>query len=67
VFNEFTFTGGVARNGAVVKHLTDLVVKNYGDKIKINIHTDSIFMGAMGGAMFARRGVKKMEPTLVST
>ncbi len=57
VYNEFTFTGGVARNPAVIKYLTQLINENYGDGIKINIHTDSIFMGALGGAMFARRNV----------
>ncbi|RPI19289.1 MAG: benzoyl-CoA reductase subunit A [Ignavibacteriae bacterium] len=57
VRNEFTFTGGVARNKAVLKYVTELVKKNYGDDLKINIHTDSIFMGALGGAMFARRNV----------
>ncbi len=57
VFNEFTFTGGVARNQAVIKYLTQLVRDNYGEGIKINIHTDSIFMGALGGAMFARRNI----------
>ncbi len=56
VRNEFSFTGGVARNQAVLKYVSDLVRKNYGDEIKINIHTDSIFMGALGGALFARRG-----------
>ncbi len=55
VRNEFTFTGGVARNQAVLKYVSELVLKNYGDDIKINVHTDSIFMGALGGAMFARR------------
>ncbi|MBI5539858.1 MAG: benzoyl-CoA reductase subunit A [Bacteroidia bacterium] len=58
VRNEFTFTGGVARNQAVLKYVTELVRKNYGDDLKINIHTDSIFMGALGGAMFARRSYK---------
>jgi benzoyl-CoA reductase subunit A len=55
VRNEFTFTGGVARNQAVLKYVSELVLKNYGKDIKINVHTDSIFMGALGGAMFARR------------
>ncbi len=64
VYNEFTFTGGVARNPAVIKYLTQLVKENYGDKIKINIHTDSIFMGALGGAMFARRNVQAELPTV---
>ncbi len=62
VYNEFTFTGGVARNQAVIKYLTQLVKENYGDNIKINIHTDSIFMGALGGAMFARRNVDMELP-----
>lgn len=63
VFNEFTFTGGVARNPAVIKYLGQLVRDNYGDKIKINIHTDSIFMGALGGAMFARRNIQVELPS----
>ncbi len=63
VFNEFTFTGGVARNPAVIKYLGQLVRENYGDGIKINIHTDSIFMGALGGAMFARRNIKVDLPS----
>lgn len=63
VFNEFTFTGGVARNQAVIKYLTQLVKENYGDQITINIHTDSIFMGALGGAMFARRNINVDLPT----
>jgi benzoyl-CoA reductase subunit A len=63
VFNEFTFTGGVARNPAVIKYLSQLVKENYGDKIKINIHADSIFMGALGGAMFARRNLNIALPS----
>jgi benzoyl-CoA reductase subunit A len=63
VFNEFTFTGGVARNPAVVKYLTQLVRENYGEDIVINIHTDSIFMGALGGAMFARRNMNVDLPS----
>ncbi len=64
VFNEFTFTGGVARNPAVIKYLGQLVKENYGNEIKINIHTDSIFMGALGGAMFARRNIGAELPNL---
>ncbi|NUM31679.1 MAG: benzoyl-CoA reductase subunit A [Bacteroidetes bacterium] len=63
VFNEFTFTGGVARNPAVIKYLTQLVRDNYGNDITINIHTDSIFMGALGGAMFARRNISADLPS----
>ncbi|MBU3926509.1 MAG: benzoyl-CoA reductase subunit A, partial [Bacteroidetes bacterium] len=59
VKNEFTFTGGVARNQAVIKYVSQMVKDNYGKDIKINIHTDSIFMGALGGAMFARRASLK--------
>lgn len=62
VRNEFTFTGGVARNKAVLKNVSDLVKKNYGDNITINIHTDSIFMGALGGAMFARKNIEVNLP-----
>jgi len=55
VRNEFTFTGGVSRNQAVSKYVSELVRQSYGEEIKINIHPDSIFMGALGGALFARR------------
>ncbi len=55
VRNEFTFTGGVSRNQAVSKYVSELVRQSYGEDIKINIHPDSIFMGALGGALFARR------------
>ncbi len=58
VRNEFTFTGGVARNQATLKYLSELVRKNYGQDLTINIHTDSIFMGALGAAMFARRNLE---------
>lgn len=57
VRNEFTFTGGVARNKAVLKYVSELVRKNYGQDLTINVHPDSIFMGALGGAMFARRNL----------
>lgn len=57
VKNEFTFTGGVARNQAVLKYVKQMVLDSYGE-ITMNIHTDSIFMGALGGAMFARRNIK---------
>ncbi len=63
VFNEFTFTGGVARNPAILKYLEILIRENYGNDIKINIHTDSIFMGALGGAMFARRNLNVELPS----
>jgi benzoyl-CoA reductase subunit A len=63
VRNEFTFTGGVARNQTILKYVTSLVRKNYGDDTKINVHPDSIFMGALGGAMFARRNINVDLPS----
>lgn len=63
VRNEFTFTGGVARNQAVLKYITNMVSESYGSDIKINIHPDSIFMGALGGAMFARRNMNVDIPS----
>jgi len=61
VKNEFTFTGGVARNQAVLKYVSQMVKDSYGD-VTMNIHTDSIFMGALGGAMFARRNISAHLP-----
>jgi benzoyl-CoA reductase subunit A len=55
VFNEFTFTGGVAKNSAVVKSLKELVSEHYNVK-KVNVHSDSIYTGAIGAALFALRG-----------
>jgi benzoyl-CoA reductase subunit A len=54
VSSEFTFTGGVARNPAAVRALQSLVGENYGD-VKMNISPDSIYTGALGAALFARR------------
>jgi len=54
VEEEFTFTGGVARNQAAVRALEDLIHENYGDRT-INISPASIYMGALGGAHFAKR------------
>jgi benzoyl-CoA reductase subunit A len=54
VTNEFTFTGGVAKNEAAVKELRQLVRENYGE-ITINISPESIYTGALGGASFAHR------------
>ncbi|MBI5058879.1 benzoyl-CoA reductase subunit A [candidate division KSB1 bacterium] len=52
--NEFTFTGGVARNAAVVKYVSNMTRTNYGE-LTINLHPDSIFMGALGAAIFGLR------------
>ncbi|MBE0620877.1 MAG: benzoyl-CoA reductase subunit A, partial [Burkholderiales bacterium] len=56
VRNEFTFTGGVAKNEAAVKSLKELVKENYGE-LQLNIDPDSIYTGALGGATFAWRAV----------
>jgi benzoyl-CoA reductase subunit A len=55
VHDELTFTGGVAKNPAVVHALRELVAKHYGQRV-LNIHTDSIYTGALGAALFAQRG-----------
>ena len=56
--NEFTFTGGVAKNEAAVKALMDLVRENYGE-VTLNINPDSIYTGALGAATFAWRAVEE--------
>ena len=54
--DEFTFTGGVARNPAAVRALDGAVAENYGER-RINISADSIYTGALGrGALCAPRG-----------
>jgi benzoyl-CoA reductase subunit A len=55
IADEFTFTGGVAKNPAAVRALEGLVAENYGAR-RINISADSIYTGALGGAHFALRG-----------
>jgi benzoyl-CoA reductase subunit A len=54
VTNEFTFTGGVAKNEAAVRELRKVLRENYGE-ITININPESIYTGALGAAEFARR------------
>ncbi|TAK52724.1 MAG: benzoyl-CoA reductase subunit A [Betaproteobacteria bacterium] len=56
VTDEFTFTGGVAKNEAAVRELRKLLKENYGD-VTININPDSIYTGALGASEFARRAV----------
>lgn len=61
VSDEFTFTGGVAKNEAAVRELKALISENYGE-VRININPDSIYTGALGGAEFARRAAEgRME------
>ncbi len=54
VHDEFTFTGGVAKNPAATGALEQLIAENYGERT-INISPDSIYTGALGAAMFAQR------------
>jgi benzoyl-CoA reductase subunit A len=54
VADEFTFTGGVAKNPAAVESLQKLVFENYG-RVSINISPDSIYTGALGAALFASK------------
>jgi benzoyl-CoA reductase subunit A len=56
VTDEFTFTGGVAKNEAAVRELRKLIKENYGE-VTININPDSIYTGALGAAEFARRAI----------
>jgi benzoyl-CoA reductase subunit A len=58
VSDEFTFTGGVARNAAATDALRDLVRENYGER-RLNISPDSIYTGALGAALFALRDARR--------
>ena len=67
ISNEFTFTGGVCKNPMATKILGDLVRENYGDDIHLNIHPDSIYMGALGAALFGLDDVKAGRPGILPT
>ncbi len=54
--DEFTFTGGVAKNEAAVAVLKEIAFENYGE-VTMNVDPDSIFTGALGAATFARRAI----------
>jgi len=58
--DQFSFTGGVARNPAAVEALRELVKENYGDRT-LNISADSIYTGALGAALFARRAAQQVN------
>ncbi len=60
VDEEFTFTGGVAKNPAAVDALRGLIFENYGEKT-LNISPDSIYTGALGAAMFAQREWNRLQ------
>jgi benzoyl-CoA reductase subunit A len=61
--DQFTFTGGVAKNEAAVKALKQLVRENYGE-MTLNINPDSIYTGALGAATFAWRAVTEEGKTI---
>lgn len=58
VKTEFTFTGGVCNNAAATKVLRELVDENYGKDVVLNMSPDSIYMGALGAALFGIDDVK---------
>jgi benzoyl-CoA reductase subunit A len=58
ISDQFTFTGGVAKNPAAVAALEELVRENYGQRA-LNISADSIYTGALGAALFARRAAER--------
>ncbi len=60
VTDEFTFTGGVAKNPAAVAALRKLLDENYGG-VTMNISDDSIYTGALGAALFALRNARSSD------
>ncbi len=56
--DEFTFTGGVCKNPMATQILRELTTENYSADITLNAHPDSIFMGALGGALFGLDDVR---------
>jgi benzoyl-CoA reductase subunit A len=54
VHDEFTFTGGVAKNPAATTALSLLITENYGE-MTMNVSPDSIYTGALGAALFAKQ------------
>jgi benzoyl-CoA reductase subunit A len=60
VADEFTFTGGVAKNPAAVGSLEKLIFENYGER-SINISPDSIYTGALGAALFALKQTRRFD------
>ncbi|MCC6522713.1 MAG: benzoyl-CoA reductase subunit A [Polyangiaceae bacterium] len=60
--DEFTFTGGVCNNPMATKVLRELVNENYSADITLNIHPDSIYMGALGAALYALDDARADRP-----
>ncbi len=65
ITDEFTFTGGVCKNPMATAMLRELVAENYGGHITINIDPDSIYMGALGAALFALDDVHEGRPAIL--
>jgi benzoyl-CoA reductase subunit A len=65
ITDEFTFTGGVCKNEMATTMLRQLVAENYGSQITINIDPDSIYMGALGAALFALDDVREGRPAML--
>jgi benzoyl-CoA reductase subunit A len=62
ISEEFTFTGGVCKNPMACRVLRELVDENYRRGLTINIHPDSIYMGALGAALFALDDARAGHP-----
>ncbi|MBI4574797.1 MAG: benzoyl-CoA reductase subunit A [Planctomycetes bacterium] len=67
VSDEFTFTGGVSKNVMATRVLRELVVQHYGEGITLNAHPDSIYMGALGAALYALDDVREGRPSVLPT
>ncbi len=67
VENQLTFTGGVCKNPMATRVLRELVAENYGHGIELNAHPDSIYMGALGAALFGLDDVRAGRPALLPT
>ena len=67
ISNEFSFTGGVCKNPMATRVLGELVRENYSGAITINAHGDSIYMGALGAALFARDDLVAGKPSRLPT
>ena len=67
ISNEFSFTGGVCKNPMATRVLGELVRENYSGAITNNAHGDSIYMGALGAALFARDDLAAGKPSRLPT
>ncbi|MBK7584661.1 MAG: benzoyl-CoA reductase subunit A [Myxococcales bacterium] len=67
ISNEFTFTGGVCKNPMATKVLRELVDENYDKQTVLNAHPDSIYMGALGAALFGVDDLEAGRPAILPT